>query len=76
MEDVPAWIRWALTIYNRAGFPTLAFLLICYICFITIKEQTRAIEDFKNVIAQMTASIDRNTTSVQLMTTALYKVHQ
>lgn len=74
--DMPAWMKWGLTIFNRAGFPTLAFALICYICFVTIKDQTRAIEEFKNVLSQMTESIDRNTQSVQTMTQALYRVHE
>lgn len=72
-SDIPPWLRWGLNVFDRAGFPTMAFLLICYICFVTIKEQTKAIEDFKTVISSMTSSIDRNTQSVERMTNALYK---
>ncbi len=73
MDDAPKWLKWTLTIYNRAGFPTLAFLLICYICFITLHGQTDAIQEFKVVMMQMTNSIQRNTESVDKMTQALYK---
>lgn len=74
-NDIPNWVKWGLTIFNRAGFPALAFLLIAYICFVTLKDQTRAIEEFKNVMLQMTASIERNTTSVERMTQALYRTN-
>lgn len=73
LDDAPKWLKWSLTVFNRAGFPTLAFMLITYICFITLKEQTKAIEDFKSVMVQMTMSIERNTTSVDRMTQAIYK---
>lgn len=71
--DIPSWLKWSLAVFDRAGFPTLAFLLITYICFVTLKNQTQAIEDFKNVMATMTQSIDRNTLSIEKMTQALYR---
>lgn len=74
--DIPFWLKWSLTVFNRAGFPALAFCLITYICFVTLKEQTQAIEEFKSVIALMTSAIDRNTTSVERMTNALYRVEK
>lgn len=72
-NDIPSWLKWGLTVFNRAGFPALAFILISYICFITLKDQTKAIEEFKGVISQMTISIDHNTASVERMTAALYR---
>ena len=72
-SDIPNWLKWSLNAFNRAGFPAFAFGLICYICFVTIKEQTRAIEDFKSVIQSMTTAIERNTSSVERMTQALYR---
>lgn len=72
-NDIPVWLKWSLTVFNRAGFPAMAFCLIAYICFVTLKEQTAAIGEFKAVFMQMTASLDRNTSSVERMTAALYK---
>jgi len=72
-SDIPQWLKWSLNAFDRAGFPAMAFLMIAYICFSTLKDQTRTIEEFKNVLIQMTTSIDRNTTSVQQMTQALYR---
>lgn len=72
-EDIPAWLRWSLTVFNRAGFPALAFMLIAYICFVTLKDQTKAIEDFRFTITAMTQAIERNTQSVERMTQALYR---
>jgi hypothetical protein len=73
VSDIPEWLKWGLAVFNRAGFPALAFILVCYICFVTIKEQTRAIDNFKYVLSEMTQAIDRNTTSVERMTQALYR---
>lgn len=72
-DDMPLWMKWALTSFNRAGFPAFAFVVISYICFVTIKEQTKAIEEFKGVFTQMSSSIERNTASVEKMTNALYQ---
>lgn len=71
--DIPNWLKWGLTVFNRAGFPALAFILITYICFVTLKDQTQTIEQFKNIMVQMTSAIEHNTTSVQQMTNALYR---
>jgi hypothetical protein len=72
-SDIPNWLKWSLTAFNRAGFPALAFLLITYICFVTLKDQTRAIEMFRDTMRVMTQAIDRNTASVERMTQALYR---
>lgn len=71
--DIPDWLKWSLAVFNRAGFPAFAFVVITYICFITLKDQTKAIDQFKDVMTQMTNSIDRNTASVQQMTAAIYR---
>lgn len=75
-SDIPLWLKWGLTAFNRAGFPAMAFCLITYICFVTLKDQTKAIEEFKAVIGLMTVAIERNTTSVQQMTAALYRTQR
>lgn len=72
-KDIPEGLKWALAVYNRAGFPTLAFLLIVYICFVTLRNQTEAIEQFKQVMVQLKQSVDLNTSSVERMTSALYR---
>lgn len=71
--DLPDWLRWSLILFDRAGFPALAFVMVTYICFVTLKEQTRAIDAFKMTINLMTQAIDRNTSSLQSMTQALYQ---
>lgn len=72
-SDIPNWLKWSLTVFNRAGFPAFAFLVISYMCFVNLKDQTKVIEEFKITMQQMTASIDRNTVSVERMTSAIYK---
>lgn len=72
-NDLPEWLRWSLVLFDRAGFPALAFVLITYICFVTMKEQTKAIMEFRASMVSMATAIDHNSVSMEHMAEAIYR---
>lgn len=70
---IPSRIKWIMTFINRVGFPIVAFGVVSYLCFATIKEQGKAILELKEVFISMKGSIDKNSDSVIRMTEAIYR---
>ncbi len=66
-DDFPSWLRLGLVLFDRAGFPALALIMMCYIYFVTVKEQTKAIEEFKGAMVTMATAIEHNSAAVQHM---------
>jgi len=44
-EVIPKKVRWMMTFINRVGFPIVAFLLMFYICYVTLEKITKAIQE-------------------------------
>lgn len=44
---LPTSIRIIMEFIDRVGFPILAFLLMFYLCYVTINKNTQAIEGMK-----------------------------
>lgn len=42
--DVPKWVEISMIFIERIGFPTVAFLLIYYICYVSINKMTETLE--------------------------------
>jgi len=57
-DALPNSAKTFLAIFNRAGFPAIAFGVVSYLCFVTLKEQTKTMMDFKEVMIQVKDSID------------------
>lgn len=72
-SDIPDRVKWAMTFINRVGFPILAFGGMCYIHFVGLKDQTRAMEGLTQVFIQMKSSIDNNTDATKRMVEAIYR---
>lgn len=62
-----------MTFINRIGFPIVAFGVMAYMCFVTMKEQTKAIADLKEVFVQMNGSIAQNTDAVRRVLATMYR---
>lgn len=73
LQDIPEWLRLSLTLFNRVGFPVLAFGGMCYIHFVGLKDQTKAMEGLTQVFIEMKSSIDNNTDSTKRMVEAIYR---
>jgi hypothetical protein len=66
-NGINGFFKIIMTFIDRVGFPILAFLIISYICFISLKELTTAVQDNKIVISELKGCMDRNTQAVLLI---------
>lgn len=73
MSEAPDWVKWGLTVFNRAGFPAIAFGVVAYLCFSTLDKQTKVIGEFKEVLLQMRNSIDQMNDTNKRMIEAMYR---
>jgi hypothetical protein len=71
--EIPPWLKWTLTAINRVGFPVVAFGAMTYLCFVTLKEQSKSINQLNETLIKMTASLDNNSESVKRMVEAIYR---
>ena len=44
---LPDWLRFLMLFIDRCGFPILAFLIMTYMCFVTVNQNTKAIVELK-----------------------------
>ena len=72
-EEIPSQIKWAMTFINRNGFPIVAFAVVSYICFVTLKEQSKAISSVNDTLIGVKGSIDSNTDAVKRLADAIYR---
>lgn len=56
-QDMPSYLRWSMTFINRIGFPAVAFLIMAYMCFVTIDKQRMASEAQTRAIIELTAAV-------------------
>lgn len=57
--DMPKFLRWAMVFIDRLGFPIFAFLLMCYIVFVGMKNITESLTQNTQVLAALVTKIDR-----------------
>lgn len=43
--NIPGWLRLVMLFIDRVGFPVLAFILLFFVCFVSIDKATSAIQD-------------------------------
>lgn len=72
-DQVPQKLKWTMTFINRVGFPIVAFAMMYYLCFNTLKEQSKAIGELKEIFVAMRGSIDKNTEQIGRMTESIYR---
>lgn len=61
--ELPKSLKLIMVFIDRVGFPTMAFLLMSYMCFATLEKMTVAIND-------NTAALTKLTTITQIAATA------
>ena len=52
-EKTEAYVRILSKFIKDIGFPTFAFILIFYLCVVTIRENTAALEELTRAIQMM-----------------------
>lgn len=52
-EDMPAYMRWAMTFINRIGFPIVVCGWLAYQQFVLGKETIKALQEVKEVLIQV-----------------------
>jgi hypothetical protein len=56
--DIPLKLKWTLTAINRVGFPILAFLIMTYLCYVSLNRNTDAIAKLTAVVERLADRID------------------
>jgi hypothetical protein len=73
LNDLPDWLKWGLTVFNRAGFPTIAFGVVSWLLFVKMEQQTRVMDEFKGILIQMRVSMESNTDTNKRLIEAIYR---
>lgn len=58
-SDMPKQLRWVMIFVDRVGFPVVAFILMCYICFVTLGKNTDVLTQNTQVLVALSSKIDR-----------------
>lgn len=59
IDDMPIYLKWGLTVFNRVGFPVIVCAWLAYQQFISGKELTKAVQDFKEVMTQVRDTLEQ-----------------
>lgn len=59
MDDLPAYMKWGLTLFNRVGFPVLVCCWLAYQQFISGKEIVKALQDFRETMIAVKDTLDQ-----------------
>lgn len=76
LNDLPEWLRVALTLFNRVGFPVLVSAGLFYMCFMKMDQQMKAITEFKDVLYQMKSSMDTGNEVNKRLIEAIYRTRK
>lgn len=64
LDDVPQWMKIGMLFIERVGFPTVAFLLIYYVCYVSISRMTDTLQGISTEIQlqrkELSTAIDRS----------------
>lgn len=52
-QNIPLWLKWVFVSINRVGFPIVAFILMWYMCQISIAKVIAAVEQNTVVLVQI-----------------------
>lgn len=52
-SDIPKAMKLTMLFIDRVGFPTMAFLLMAYMCFVTLSKVTGALLENTKVLTLM-----------------------
>lgn len=55
-QDIPRFLKLTMVFIDRVGFPTMAFMLMSYMCFVTLHKITDAL--LENTKALTTLSME------------------
>lgn len=56
--EIPLKLKWALIAINRVGFPILAFLIMTYLCYVSLNRNTEAISKLTAVVERLADRVD------------------
>ena len=51
--DIPRSMKLIMIFIDRVGFPTIAFLLMAYMCFVTLEKMTTALMENTKVLTSL-----------------------
>lgn len=57
LDDIPNSVKVVMTFINRVGFPILAFLIMAYMCFVTLRENTKVLVEVKGTLVLLNENI-------------------
>ena len=63
--DIPKIVRVTMSFIDRVGFPVVAFFLMCYMCFVTLKNVTMAITDMARAMTMMSVEFKQHDESTR-----------
>jgi len=72
-DDIPQWVKWGLTIFNRAGFPAIAFGVLAYLLFVKMEQQTDMIHNFNVTLSEMKSAMDASNETNKRLIEAIYR---
>jgi hypothetical protein len=58
-KDIPVWLKWTFTAINRIGFPIVAFILMWYMCEISIARVVGTVEQNTVVLLKVSDTLNR-----------------
>jgi hypothetical protein len=58
-EPIPRWLKWLFITINRVGFPIVAFILMWYMCQISITKVVTSVEQNTVVLTEVRDTLVR-----------------
>ena len=58
-KEIPVWLRWAFVTINRVGFPIVAFVMMWYLCNVSITKVTNSLEQNTLVLLEVRDTLSR-----------------
>lgn len=65
--ELPKVLRYTMAFVDRVGFPIVAFLLMFYVCFVGIRDMTRALGQVTISLEKLGAAVASNTEKIANM---------
>lgn len=60
LSELPKTLRMIMIFIDRVGFPVMAFLLMFYLCFKTLRENTEAILQVRDVMTTLNVHLQNH----------------
>jgi len=52
-KEIPKLLRYTMLFIDRVGFPIVAFLIMAYMCFVTIQKNTEALGNLTEAVKSL-----------------------